>query len=190
MDFKRPGFTHVVAMDSQNGIGKNGNLVWKLPGDMAHFKKVTSETQNPALQNIVIMGRVTWESIPPKFRPLPNRINLVLTRDETHSLPEGVFRFSSFEDALGHAQTLVMANQAESIHLIGGASLYQQTISHPSCEKLILTRVHHTFECDAFYPTVPPTFSKTENSVITEDNGVSYHFETWKRSLLKNFIES
>ena len=73
-------FQLVVAATRKLGIGKAGSMPWKLPGDMAYFKEITSKTADPGKQNAVIMGRKTWESIPPKFRPLPGRINVVLTR--------------------------------------------------------------------------------------------------------------
>eukprot|EP01043_Picozoa_sp_COSAG02_P013258 COSAG02_NODE_527_length_20704_cov_120.745462_10_plen_104_part_00 len=70
----------VAASRGSWGIGKDGGIPWQLPGDMAHFRKVTLETVDPERQNAVVMGRRTWESIPPKFRPLAGRINIVLTR--------------------------------------------------------------------------------------------------------------
>ena len=73
-------FQLVVAATRKLGIGKAGSMPWKLPGDMAYFKEITSRTADPGKQNAVIMGRKTWESIPSKFRPLPGRINVVLTR--------------------------------------------------------------------------------------------------------------
>ena len=84
----------VVACTKEGGIGKGGQLPWKLPGDMAYFKRVTTDTEGapPDVRNAVIMGRKTWESIPQKFRPLPGRLNVVLTRSSasTLGLPEGV----------------------------------------------------------------------------------------------------
>ena len=73
-------FQLVVAATRKLGIGKAGSMPWKLPGDMAYFKELTSKTADSGKQNAVVMGRKTWESIPSKFRPLPGRINVVLTR--------------------------------------------------------------------------------------------------------------
>ncbi|MEW5316864.1 MAG: hypothetical protein WDW38_008208 [Sanguina aurantia] len=80
-------FQLVVAVDQNMGIGKDGTLPWKIPGDMAYFRELTSKAANSARSNVVIMGRATWESLPPKFRPLPGRINIVLTRSATGSTP-------------------------------------------------------------------------------------------------------
>lgn len=92
-----PHLQLVVAVDEVGGIGKGKALPWKLPGDMAYFKELTSRTHDPARQNAVIMGRTTWESIPPKFRPLPGRINVVLSRTMSadHLLPAKVPHGSS-----------------------------------------------------------------------------------------------
>ena len=90
-DTKKP-VAAIVACTQDGGIGKEGKLPWKLSGDMAFFKRVTLDTENtPDVRNAVIMGRKTWESIPNSFRPLPGRLNVVLSRSPTTlNLPEGV----------------------------------------------------------------------------------------------------
>ena len=101
-------FQLVVAATRQLGIGKDVTLPWKLPGDMKYFKELTTKTSDTAKQNAVIMGRATWESIPPKFRPLKNRLNLVLSRkrsakqpgDAASSCSDGSVICSSIEHAL------------------------------------------------------------------------------------------
>merc|ERR1719389_1259735 len=99
----------IVASTGRGGIGKDGSIPWRLKGDLAYFKRVT--TNAPAgKKNIVIMGRKTWESIPAKFRPLPDRLNVVLTRRATEpefsaSFPEGVLLASSVVDALTQLAT-------------------------------------------------------------------------------------
>ena len=70
----------VVAASEQLGIGSGGQLPWRLPGDMAAFKRITTTTMTPGRENAVVMGRKTWESIPARFRPLPGRVNIVLSR--------------------------------------------------------------------------------------------------------------
>ncbi len=77
------GFSVVVAAARNGGIGKSGGLPWRLPGDMKYFKKLTSEAAMPGMQNAVIMGRATWQSIPAKHRPLPDRLNIVLSSSAT-----------------------------------------------------------------------------------------------------------
>ena len=84
----------IVAASKDWGIGKDGDIPWRLPGDLAHFRKVTLGTVDPERQNAVLMGRCTWESIPPKIRPLKGRVNVVLTRTpnsewQVHRTPAG-----------------------------------------------------------------------------------------------------
>jgi hypothetical protein len=84
---KMTQFALVVAATEDLGIGLLSNLPWRIPKDMAFFKQVTSKIPSPSItQNAVIMGRVTWESIPPKFRPLDNRFNIVVSRNPTYDL--------------------------------------------------------------------------------------------------------
>ena len=78
-------FSLVVAVDSNNGMGRAGALPWHLPGDMKHFKEITTRTESPDKKNVVVMGRKTWESLPGKFQPLPERINVIMTRQEDFS---------------------------------------------------------------------------------------------------------
>ncbi|HEY9713021.1 MAG TPA: dihydrofolate reductase, partial [Chroococcales cyanobacterium] len=80
----------VVAVDLNRGIGRANGLPWRLPKDMKRFRNLTTASTDPHLQNAVIMGRKTWDSIPEKFRPLEGRINIVLTRSRDLQLPEGV----------------------------------------------------------------------------------------------------
>src|SRR5262249_730757 len=93
-------FSIVVAFDSSYGIGKNGQLPWKLPADLKRFKEVTSTHKDPTKLNAVIMGRKTWESLPASFRPLPGRVNMVLSKQAELSLPAGVLLAPSLENAL------------------------------------------------------------------------------------------
>src|SRR5271169_1690094 len=93
-------FSIIVAFDSQYGIGKKGGLAWKLPLDLKHFKEITTTVADPAKKNAVIMGRKTWESLPPKFQPLPGRVNLVLSKEGGINLPSEVLSSQSLDEAL------------------------------------------------------------------------------------------
>src|SRR5689334_18443373 len=93
-------FDIVVAMDLNSGIGKDGNLPWDIPGDLRHFKDITSRPHSMLKKNAVIMGRKTWESLPEKFRPLPGRVNLVLTHNKKIEFPAGVLKADNLDTAL------------------------------------------------------------------------------------------
>jgi dihydrofolate reductase len=119
----------IVACTSEGGIGNGGELPWRIPGDMAYFKRITTD-QEPAgaggRLNAVVMGRKTWESIPAKFRPLPNRVNVVLSRNPAAlDLPAGVLRAASIEDALAAVDNRADIDQC---FVIGGAEVYKQAL--------------------------------------------------------------
>jgi dihydrofolate reductase len=171
------GFALVVAADEQRGIGRDGTLPWRLPGDMAFFKRVTSEA-TPGKQNAVLMGRKTYASIPAKFRPLPGRLNLVLSRDPAY-VPEGAERVPSLEEAV---ETAGKNPQIEQLFVIGGGDVYAQALAHAACERVYLTRVHGTFDCDTFLAPFERQFRLIESNGPHRDGDVSYTFETYQRT--------
>ncbi len=127
----------IAAVAKNDCIGKDGKLPWHLPEDMAHFKQLT-------MGKIVLMGRKTWESIPEKFRPLPGRKNVVVTRQTNYAFPHDVAHYGSVEDALA-------AHQGDIV-VIGGAELYRQTID--KADTLFITHVDQEVDGDAFFPTI------------------------------------
>lgn len=134
----------VAAAANTGGIGKNSSLPWNIPGDMQFFKKITS-TAEDGKQNAVLMGRKTWESIPKKFRPLPNRINVILSRnpERLDDVPENVIIASSLEDALKKLSDTSSSIGVDKVYIIGGASLYAQALEDNVCNRVILTQVHN-----------------------------------------------
>jgi dihydrofolate reductase len=172
-------FSIIVAVDKNNGIGINGKLPWHLKGDMEYFKQVTTKTYNQDTKNMVIMGRKTYESIPEKFRPLPNRINVVVTRNKdyntnikdvhiVHSLDEALF----LRDNLG--------NKVDETFLIGGGELYKEGLKHQSLVSMYLTRINETYNCDTFLDELPNDFNLMYCQHKSENN-VEYCFEFHKR---------
>jgi dihydrofolate reductase len=123
-------------MDDQRGIGLNNGLPWKLPEDMLHFKTTT-------LHHPIIMGRKTFESI---GRPLPKRKNMVVSRNPNWG-HEGCFLQGSIEEAVENADD-------SDIFIIGGAEIFKQAL--PLADKLIVTHIHKTYECDTFFPEIDP----------------------------------
>lgn len=181
MSLNNSGFSIVVAFDQNRGIGKAGGLPWHLPGDLKHFKDITARTPDSQRRNIVIMGRKTWESLPEKFRPLPQRINVVLTRDKTKKFPEGVLSAASLDDALRLVETSIAAQERGEVFVIGGGEIFQQAIGHSSCKKLYLTHIHQSFDCDTFFPPISQSFQEIHHSSPITENGVSYEFADYRR---------
>lgn len=126
----------VVAIARNDAIGVDGGLPWRLPGDLAFFKRVT-------MGKPLVMGRKTWESLPRK--PLPGRPNLVVTRQSDFDA-EGAEVFATVETALARAAAL-----GEEIAVIGGAEIYRQAL--PSADRLYLTEVDAAPEADTFFPS-------------------------------------
>ena len=185
------GFQVVVAATAEGGIGKENALPWRLSKDMAYFKQLTSETREGDGVNAVIMGRKTWESIPGKFRPLPGRLNIVLSRGGTlveandenagqgsQTLPEGVLVRKSIDDALSAIASSEV--KVEKAFVIGGAQIYEEALKSDKCEAVHLTEIEGEFECDAFIPKIDTTKFKlyASSKPITEKNA-RYQFLTY-----------
>jgi dihydrofolate reductase len=169
-------FALVVAMDQEGGIGKGGLLPWHLPADLKHFKDITSGVSNPQHQNAVVMGRNTWESLPNKFRPLPKRVNIVLTRQQSLNVPPGVHVCGGLEQALDCAKHLPMV---ENIFIIGGGQLFAQAIGHPGCTQIFATHLQGRFGCDTFFPTIPGRFLPQPATPLQTENGITFSFRAY-----------
>lgn len=135
----------IVAMDRARGIGKNNDLLWHLPADMRFFKETTTG-------HIVVLGRKNYESIPEKFRPLPNRENAVLTRNKDLH-PEGCLVFHSLEDCLSHYR-----NETErTVFIIGGGQVYKDALASGAVDEMYITEVDYVFDADTFFPEFDPS---------------------------------
>ncbi|XP_033725589.1 uncharacterized protein LOC117315490 isoform X2 [Pecten maximus] len=155
--------------------------------DMEVFKRITTETKDPDKKNVVIMGRKTWVSIPEKFRPLPRRINIILSRTMNET-PTGTYIARSLEDAI----SMVSGNgdlrdKVESLYVIGGSSVYKEAMDYPSC-RVYLTRVLADFDCDTYLPEFDSQkFIKLQSCEevpagrMTE-NGVDFEFEVYDKT--------
>ena len=135
----------IVAMQSNRGIGFQNRLPWKIPEDMRRFKDLT--TGHP-----VIMGRNTWDSFPARFRPLPNRTNIVLTRNAEWRA-DGAVPASSIEEALDIAK---QSPGGDSVWIIGGVAVYEAAL--PLASELWLTLVDADERVDAFFPDYEEAF--------------------------------
>lgn len=152
--------TIIVAADTDNGIGIRNTLPWHLPEDLAHFKRLTSG-------HAIIMGRKTFDSI---GRPLPNRRNIVITRNAAWR-HEGVEAVASLDEARA-----LVAGEAQA-YIIGGAQIYQQAL--PITDEVVLTRIGRSFDCDAFFPALAETeWQQTAREEHVSAAGLPYAFVT------------
>ena len=129
--------TIVAAVSENNALGKNNGLIWHLPEDLKRFKKLTSG-------HCIIMGRKTFESLP-KMHPLPNRHNIVITRNRDFKI-DGVTTCSSIEEAIK------VSNYDNQPFIIGGGEIYKLSMKYT--EKIELTKIYKTFEADTFFPKI------------------------------------
>ncbi|MBI5733740.1 MAG: dihydrofolate reductase [Candidatus Kerfeldbacteria bacterium] len=172
-------FSIIAAIDKKNGLGKAGKLAWHFKGDLEHFKDITTRPVAPGKQNAVIMGSVTWYSLPESVRPLADRTNIVLNFARDIDLPAGVLLSTSLDEAIAKAAELPKVGE---IFIIGGASVYKQAISHPKCDKLYLTQIEAEFDCDTFFPIVDKAiFKETSVSDWVEEKGVKYRFIEYQK---------
>ncbi len=155
----------VVAISENNAIGKDNQLLWHLPADLKHFKNITTG-------HTIIMGRKTYDSI---GKPLPNRRNIIITRQKDLNL-EGVEVVNSLEEALS------LSKDEEEVFIIGGAEIYKQSVA--VSHRIYLTRVHQEFEADAFFPELDDESWKEvekEDHLPDEKNKFAYTFSTLER---------
>ena len=165
-------FSIIAGVDDKMGLGKAGTLAWNLKADLKHFRDITVGAGN----NAVIMGSNTWASIPEKFRPLPERLNIVLNR-EFLPLPPGVVLAGSIDEALAQAEQ----KQVSEIFVMGGANVYAQAVADPRCSKIYLTKIKGDFGCDVFFPNLPAGFKLSEQTETAEEGALQYQFLVYKK---------
>jgi dihydrofolate reductase len=161
----------IVAVSKyNNGIGKDNRLLWHLPADMKFFKSTT--TGYP-----VITGRKNYESIPEKFRPLPNRENIILTRQNTKYADAEVC--NSIEKALELARN----HKKEKAFVIGGGEIYNQFLNKNLVDKILITWVDAPFDADVFFPKLNSNWkiSKEEAHTPDEKNKYAYNFTEYSK---------
>lgn len=134
----------IVAKDSRNGIGKDNDLLWHLPADMKFFKETTTG-------HIVLMGRKNYESIPEKFRPLPGRLNMILTHNKSFQAADCLI-FHSVEDVLDWKN--VNKEDERTLFIIGGGEIYRQFLKANQVEEMFVTQVDAAFDADTFFPEI------------------------------------
>lgn len=155
----------IVAADKNWGIGKDGDLLCHLPGDLKYFKEKT-------VGKTVVMGRKTLESLP-GGKPLPKRKNIVLTRDDSFA-KEGCLVVGSIEELLAQYGD-------EDMMVMGGGTVYKQLL--PYCEVCYITKLDAEFDADVFLPNLDEdqNFELTWQSEPHIENGITYHFTEYKR---------
>ena len=166
MSSGRPRIGLIWAQARGGVIGKDGTMPWHLPEDLAHFKRTT-------LSHPVVMGRKTWDSLPARFRPLPGRANIVVTRQaDWHE--NGAEPVSSLREALH------ICENADQVWIIGGAQIYAQAL--PLADEVVVTEIDADFDGDAFAPTLGPEWREAVRERHASASGLGYSIVTWRRA--------
>ena len=165
-------FTIIVATDAQRGIGIRNTLPWRLPEDLAHFKQLTAGSP-------VLMGRKTWDSLPPRFRPLEGRRNIVITRDAEWST-DGAEVAHSAQSALD----LASDDAPDTVWITGGATLYVQMLA--SADRIEVTEIDADIDGDTVAPALSDDWvlvaSDPEHGWHSSRKGLDYRFLTYQRT--------
>ena len=160
----------ISAMCKNNGIGIMNQLPWHYKCDLQFFSKVTRNNYFLHKKQAVIMGRNTWNSLP---KPLPHRSNYIISKSTS-----GENVFSSIDDCLQHCRE----NNYSSSWIIGGQSIYDQTIHRKDIDFLYLTHIHKEYECDTFFPEIPDYFKTITSSYRIENDTLLFF------SVMKNYM--
>ena len=158
---------NLIWAKARNGvIGSNNTIPWRLPEDIAHFRQTTMGCP-------VIMGRKTWDSLPPKFRPLPGRLNIVVTRQADWQAA-GVLRAGSL------AEATALCPPGAPVWVIGGAQIYAQAL--PLATRAVITEIDADFEGDAHAPALGDGWTPVAREAHTSSPGLAFSFVTYQRT--------
>ena len=165
----------IYARAANGTIGKDGAMPWHLPEDLAHFKQLTSGCP-------VVMGRKTWDSLPARFRPLPGRRNIVITRQSDWS-QNGVQRASSLPEALQIAEQQdggsSSSSSSSTVWIMGGAQIYAQAL--PLADRVEVTEIAQDFDGDAFAPVLGPEWQLVARDSHVGKGGLPLSFVRYVR---------
>ena len=162
----------IVAVSENGVIGKDNNLIWSLPKDIKFFRDTT-------LGHHVIMGRKNFESIPHKYSPLPKRTNIIITRQNNYIAKDCVV-VKSIKSALQIAKQ----NGDEEPFIIGGGQIYKIAIEKNMVDKIYLTKVHHSFNGDTFFPELGQEWKEISkiDCKADETHAYDYSFLTFEKN--------
>ncbi|XP_058455512.1 dihydrofolate reductase [Malaya genurostris] len=182
-------FSLIVAVCENGGIGIKGDLPWKLKQELKHFSRITKRIANSNKRNAIIMGRKTYFGVPATKRPLPERLNIILTRNPcSNDYPSEVVVCTSMQEALSKLGEPPLVDEIENIWIVGGTAVYKEAMCSPQCHRIYLTEIKQKFECDAFFPEITNDFKLVTNDTdipteVQEENGIKYQYKIYEKVL-------
>lgn len=160
-----------------------------LRNELKYFNQQTTKIADSSKKNALIMGRKTYFGIPENKRPLPGRLNIVLSTTSNQSdYPNDVLLCRTFGEAVAKLSDPLLSAEIENVWIVGGYSVYEEAMVSPLCHRIYFTEVQATFECDAFFPSIPADFQVVPNddglpSDVQEENGIKYQYKIYEKRL-------
>ena len=165
----------IAAIDSAGGIGLDGTIPWRLPSELQYFRKITSQNLR-GTRSALIMGRKTWESLPPKNRPLKGRFNIVISSTIELERHPDLAQARSLDEAILLAKLMP---DIDTVFIIGGESVYKEALEKSDWAAIFLSLVPGDYGCDTFFPKVSARVYRVAQS---EQDG-------WTATVYERFIE-
>ena len=165
----------IVAATKNMGIGLENKLPWHLKNELKYFKRKTVGNCN----NLIVMGKNTWLSLPTK--PLPLRYNCVLSTS-LNNIPKDTIVVSNKKEF----ESFVSKSNFSKIWIIGGESIYKQFIHEPYVKNIYLTHIYNDFKCDTFFPEIPENFCLKQKSDMKVENNINYKYKLFSRKEAKS----
>ncbi|XP_070687546.1 dihydrofolate reductase [Pempheris klunzingeri] len=177
----------IAAVCKDMGIGKDGKLPWNLPSEFQYFLNTVSRVSRPGRKNVMIWGKLCWYSKPEDMLPLANSLHVVLSTTLSAIPDNAHFLCRDFESAIRTVSQPPLADQVETIWIVGGTRVYEDALKHPWCDLVYLTHIMAEFDCDVFFPEFDRELFKVQErfpdvpSEIQEDNGIKYKCQVFKK---------
>lgn len=160
----------IVAYDEARGIGRGGDMAWHIPGE-SQWAARTTRTARPGMRNALIMGKITYLSIPERRRPLAGRVNIVVS-----SRPDGLGTSAQLAPSLDEALRLAAGlDNVDDVFIFGGATIYRQALQSLAPEELLISVVAGEHGCDTFFPNLPAAYRLESSTTVTYDSAEVRH---------------
>ncbi|KAK9886309.1 hypothetical protein WA026_015820 [Henosepilachna vigintioctopunctata] len=180
-------FKLISACCENMGIGKNGDLPWRLKNEMLHFTSMTTNTHDSNKKNVVVLGKKSWDCIPGKYKPLVGRINFILTSAKNLDVSKyrDTYVFNSWDQIVDKLEDPEFKNKYEDVWICGGSKIYEDAMKSQHFYRLYLTRIKKNYDCDTFFPKLIENIKKVSDTLvpqgIQEENGIQWEVEVWEK---------